>query len=1125
MRWSVVWTVAAAEMRLTRRLARYWVVSVLAVLASLAFYLYYSFLHMLFSSQSATVAFIGPRYLLGGVAVYFMALFMIGLVFLGYDVRARDERERVAEVVDSRPLSTLELVAGRFLGILVMAWIPAVAAVALMQLVGYALPALGLHLGQPLHPGSILVFLVGMVPPAFAWTLALVFLLVLAVRHRLVASLLGLAILVASVWAAWMVPPVWNPLLDVSGAGAMNLPSDMVGGMLSASGVLQRIGTLVIALAMVALAAAVHPRRDGGSRGRRALAGGVLALVGLAMVAGTSLQRAGTIDDLERWRARHVAAADHLRPDVQSMRADVVIRAGGRMQAEVALEVASPPGEALDALRFTLNPGLDATSVTLDGAPVDFEHRDGLLVVASPLAAAATARLALEISGRNSPSFGAVDAVVNTETVSTRNSSLYALGSDRVVNGRSVVALLPGAGWLPLAGPGADRGRAGGQGPDFFEVELSVQVPDGWLVAGPGARHAGDGSNRFRFAPGAPVDGVALIAGTFESLRTEIDGVVFEALLWPGHADVVDDLSEVGGPLEDFLEETFGQLAEAGLEYPYDGLTLVEVPNILRGFGGGWRLDTVMGPPGLVLVRENGLPTARFDFAFRDPDEFADREGGLAQAQLDRLKTFSSNDFSGTNVFANAARSFVRSRTAAAGPGAGAVNWMVGDLATQLLSGTRSYFSAHLFSPELNQAIGRAIQGYLVGGRGRPFSEAVIEAFTNRPEVWQAVLDADLEQMDPYQDPRRTLDAYVLKAGTLAEVGYEALGFDDTAGLLGDLAESHEGATFTMADFLAALDGRAEGTGAMVRGILTSTDLPAYVGRGAEVVRLEDSGDGTPRYELTARVENRSDSPGVARFVVRVGAGEEGETLREEPEPVPAGSALTLTRILTRPVTAVYVQPYLSLNRSTFALPVQGPGEEIVDRTPVEGVAIGPLAPSDDPAIVVDDLDPGFSVVKRKGSGGLRIGARDDAGDATLDHGLPVDDFGPIPGRWSRGTSASAHGLYRHTFAWTRSGKGATRAEFTTEVPRSGPYDLAVHLPNKRRFFGVRNWGVWTLTVVQNGDRQEVEFDAAAAQEGWNLLDTLELAAGEVTVEMTDDVTGQVVVADAVRWSPAGGAR
>jgi hypothetical protein len=1124
MRLSVIHTVAAAEMRLTRRLARYWVALALSLLVSLVIYLYYGTLHAFFSSLSATVSFIGPRFLIGSMGTYFIVLFMLGLVFLGYDVRARDQRERIAEVLDARPISTPELLVGRFLGILVMAWIPAFLSVLAMQLLGYGLPLLGAPIGQPLHGMSTVVFLTGMTIPAFALTLAFIFLLVLAVRHRLAAALLGIAGVAVSVWAAWTVPPIWNPFLDIMGASAINFASDMVGGMMPLAGWAQRLGILVTACALIAFAAAVHPRPDGGSRTRRAAVGVVLLVAGLGLMGFTSVSRRAMIADLERWSATHTEAAKALRPDLRTMTAEVAVAAGGRLDATVGLEVASPPDGALDALRFTLNPGLVVSDLSVDGSPTAFTHAEGLLTIERSLTEGEVVAVSLHLDGRPHRAFGYVDAVKNTETVSTWNSQLYALGADRVVAGSDVVALLPGTGWLPVSGPSSASGLSAAQGPDFFEVDLRVSAPDGWTVAGPGARNAAE-PGWVRFAPGAPVDGVGMVAGRFEARAVDVGGVRFELLLWPAHTDVIEDLAEAEIPLRTFIEERLEELDSAGLPYPYDGFTVVEVPNTLRGFGGGWKLDTVMGPPGMALVRETGLPMARFDVPFRNPGEFQEREGGLPQAQLDRLKQFVSNDFSGTNVFANAARSFVRSETGARGEGREGAEWIVADLATQLLSGTRSYFSAHLFTPELNQAIGQAIQGHFASGGNRPFAESVVEVFSSRPEVWQAVEDTDLMTMDPVEDPRRTLDAYALKAGTLAAVSYERLGFDGVAGLLGDLRSQFSGRTYTLDAFATMLEARAEGSGTMVDDVFRSTRLPAFVGRDAEVVRVEDTPDGSPRYELVTVVENHRASPGVVQLNIRVGQGDEAETLTEDPVLVPGESAIRLATVLSQPPSVVWVDPFLSVNRSAFRIAVDGPGEDVEPREPTEGIEVVPLDESTDDGIVVDDLDDGFSVISDKGGTGLRLNARENGDDDVLDQGLPVDEFGPVPRTWSRGTSASAHGLYRHTFAWVRAGKGTTRAVFTAGIPRAGRYDLEIHLPDKRRFFAVRTWGMWTVVVDQGGDRRELEFDAAAAEGGWSLLDTLDLADGEVSVEIADGVTGQIVVADAIRWSPAGGGR
>ena len=47
--------------------------------------------------------------------------------------------------------------------------------------------------------------------------------------------------------------------------------------------------------------------------------------------------------------------------------------------------------------------------------------------------------------------------------------------------------------------------------------------------------------------------------------------------------------------------------------------------------------------------------------------------------------------------------------------------------------------------------------------------------------------------------------------------------------------------------------------------------------------------------------------------------------------------------------------------------------------------------------------------------------------------------------------------------------------------------------------------------------------DAKAGEPGWNVLDSFELSGGEVNVEVSDFSEGRLVVADAIRWTPAAG--
>ncbi len=76
MRKDVVVAVMRAELRLTRRLVRYWIFLTLALVSGLVIYLYYCGLHAFFSSYSATAANIGPRFLIGAMGLYYVAFFL-----------------------------------------------------------------------------------------------------------------------------------------------------------------------------------------------------------------------------------------------------------------------------------------------------------------------------------------------------------------------------------------------------------------------------------------------------------------------------------------------------------------------------------------------------------------------------------------------------------------------------------------------------------------------------------------------------------------------------------------------------------------------------------------------------------------------------------------------------------------------------------------------------------------------------------------------------------------------------------------------------------------------------------------------------------------------------------------
>jgi ABC-type transport system involved in multi-copper enzyme maturation permease subunit len=1128
IRPDVVLAIARAEGRLTRRLVRYWVFLVLAWGFGILGYINYAvFLHRQFSAYSATAAAINPRYLVALYGTWYLLIFLLGLVFLGFDIRARDVRERIVEVLDSKPYSNIELILGRFVGLLVMSWIPVV-------LITLVLWGLGLAIDEPIEPYSLVDFAVFMAIPAFMFTLGLVFLTSILVKFRLLTVVIVGGLLVGATFGGQLIRVDLGGLIAVTGGFQVGYSSDFIHFGAGFFGFAQRIAYALAGITLALLAATLHPRLDGGSRGRRLGAVGIAAAL-TAVMFGLNLGSTRTyLNGTEMWRAAHETRRDDPGPDILAMTAVAGIDPGKTLNLDVELRFAAPPDHTLERALFSLNPGLGVASVVdAEGREAGFTFDDGLLEIDLPGPLAPGEETVVKVTAGGFPleNFAYLDAVKNPLTVQSRDAGLFLLGFQPMMFSSGYVALMPGARWLPASGAEIGRGDSDLRPVDFYDLDLTVELPGDWLAAGPGMRRDGppapDGRVSYRFAPPAPVPDAALMASRLESRSVDIDGVRFEVLVHPAHVGNLDFFDDATIEIRDWIADRLGEAKELGLEYPYDGFSLVEIPYALRGFGGGWRMDTTLAPPAMVLMRECSFPTARFDVHLEDAEPFRDREGGLPRAKREWLERFFENDFTGGNVFLAAARNYFPYQTAAKGPDRVALDFLCENLVTRLLTGKQSYFSAHIFDRQLNGIIGAVIQrmvGSLQTGEQVDVAAVVIAELTSRMEVWDQALGVALAGLDPWEDPRRTIDVLTLKGDAMSRSLLDELGDDRVALLLAKVREHHQGGNFGREEMIAVSAEAGEDLRSTFELWLDETDLPGFILESAEAFRLPDDEDGSPRYQILLAVRNDEEVGGMLR--VRYQAGTTGDNTTElesgdtEPIRVEGKSEIEIGVVTTRPPRWASIRPYLSLNREPFRSDLPNVDEEkivreeaFVGHRPVEWTL------EDAETIVVDDLDDGFTVVDAGGGSGLRLGGRDD--DVQTDQGLPVAtplSFSNPPSRWSRRAASSAWGKYRHTLALVKAGDGGRTAVFTARVPRSGPWELQLHLPSQPR---TSVTGTWSLEVADTSGNQPAEFDLGGGAEGWNSVGTFEVAEGEVRVEMSDDTDAPYVLADAIRWIPA----
>ena len=1131
-------------MRSARRQVRTWGFGLLAVGLPFVFFVGSGVQHVRDSSISPVSELPAPRFMMSTVGTVLLLVFLFGVIFLAFDVRARDRRDRMTEVLDTRPVSNFELLLGRVLGVVATACIPALVFIVLVQAFGGIGGALGAPT-QPVQPTSLATFLfVDAIPMFVAWASVVVLMAVL-LRNRLLVAVAAFGLLAA--WVLWSQsqPLYLSHLVGPTMFG--NLVSDLLPRIADPATALHRAALVVLAVGVLFAAAALHPRLDSRRASSRFAVSACLLGVGAAVMAALFLHARAGVDARDHWLAVHEAAAAKGGADIEHVAGTVRIDPGRELAIDVTMRlVASPASRRAGELVMSFNPGMAVERLLVNGEPVAATHDAGLLGIELP-PVEGSFELALSASGVPDPSFAYLDSAFDFAADSTgRRNATQFLGRDASIYDADYVALMPGVHWLPSPGANIGRDDPGRVERDFHTVDLAVHTPDGWLVAGPGLREvAADGE--FRFNPRSPVPAVALIASRFERRAMEVAGVEFELLMSPAHLDSLAFFEDAADRLGERVEELLDEAVGLGIDYPYRSLSVVEVPATLRRCGGGWRMDTVQAQPGMLLMNERAFPTARFDMALR---EFGKRMDGAhgAAIKIRQLERYLRNDYAGGDPFVGLARNILRFQTGveADGMAATALEFVVEELVVLLLSRQAGFFSAHVFMPDGSTSLGRiALAGSrafeLGGGRGD-----LRDLVANRPVVWDLALGTSLGALEPEHDPGRVLDALALRAGAVARSIFDALGRERTAALVSELRHRPGGGNYDLDAFYEAAHLAGADLAPLLGDWLNDAGLPGFLASSAKTVRLPETARGGPRFETRVQIRNDEPVPGLLRlrYVTARSRKERGAgTMSSEPVRVPGHSSVEVSLVTTSPLAQVWMAPYLSLNRRDVQLAV-----EAVNGVGIEGYTgtrpsnWEPPAP---PGIVVDDLDDGFSVERNGRGSRFRIG--DIALEPVrlvgeMDHGIPdylsaVATNGSNPrydGEWRRQEVPSSWGKYRHTVARASAADGHARAIFSAELSGGGEWRLDYHLPlvkqvskgRVRSAGGFRGMfaalGDYDLTLeFGDGERREVAFDAAGAETGWNDLGRFDLPKGPVRLIVSNRTSGDIVLADAVRWRPA----
>ena len=1143
-----IWTFAIDEFRACVRLKRTWGVVLLPTFLGLLLFVAYSRHHDLYSAVSATMGGVAPRFLINSFGSFIVLGLMAGVTLQVFDRRHRDEAAGIAAALDSRPFTNFELVSGRLLGLLAVTWGTVVAVALLVQTAGFVSESLGWWL-QPLEPASLLSFVFIESLATLLFWCALVQLIAASVGNRLVVLSLAGLVFALQLWWLNNVPIYLQAALSIQ-PGFGQFSSDLVPYRVDLPTIVHHASTTVLALAFLALASVAYKRLESRRVAAKVAAGGVLAIVGSGGIGVLALNAVEARTLRHDWRQAQEDLVTRPVPDIERVSGMVRIRPRRFLELDLVLAVAPPETDRqwIDTahtkhvgdppwLVFSFNPGMEIDSLTMNGHPVDYQHENGVLRIAGAKRWESRQRhmMAIKAQGVPDPDFAYLDSAIDVYELSRLNSSMSNLGTVASIFDSDYVALMPATRWLPSSGPNlstdnplVDR--------DYFLVDIEVELPMQWQVVGPGAKeelalptNAPWGFRRVRLHSSAPVPQVALVASRFERRALSVSGIEMELLVSPKHASNLRVFAGLGVYLKPVLEEHFGNASAVGLGYPFETLSLVEVPTRLRGYGGGWSLDTVLSQPGVLLLREQGFPTARFRGRVRAP---------LVEDVVYDLRHYFNNDRSGGNIVSGMARNFVRFQTGGEGDAGPAIDFVLDDLAGKILVYSTGFFTAHLFGP-IDKTQSRSIRDIVdiaMGNTARVYGDTVWEV--ESPSTWERALETPLRDLDALDNPREALNVLALKGWRIAQTIRDVVGAARVGEFLAVLRRDYEGRNFDsdeLQDLAIDIGFPLEGKNGLG---LDDVEMPGFLPSEAAVWRVTEDERGSPRFQIRLHVRNDVPTPGWFRVRVLLDGRRPGfpQNWFSDPVRVNGDSSVEVGLEYPRPPREVWLFPYLSRNRREVRLDVVDYDEElIVDIDPFLGVRSSDWLPESGIGIVVDDLDSGFSI--RQGELPGSETPKIDWPGVPLDSGIPVHGVfadGRVP-IWTRQELPSSWGKYRHTIVRASPGDHGVSAVFSAHLPHRGRWTLYYHVPHLTqlavvalgsRFRGRYERSVGTLgsvevVVATDATAVDFRFDGRSSEAGWNSMGTFDLAAGRVDVSVSTRSDGDLVLADAIRWIPA----
>jgi hypothetical protein len=1065
----------------------------------------------------------------------------IVVIFLAADFLKRDKKLDTNEVLYTRPMSNLEYIVGKTWGILRLF----LSLDILILSIGLLMNIISKSMKVDII--SYIEYLLIISVPTILFSLGLAFLMMSVIRNQAITFLILLGFAALDIFYLWY---RLGSLFDYMAFGLPVFKSGMIGFDNRVLILNQRLMYLSAGIALV-LASVLLFKRLPQSKLHSALSA-VLLVIFTAIAAICTKNTYSIHADSAKVRKEVTETnrefENSLFPYVTAESIDL-LHSGDKITATAEVVIRNENECPLDKYLFSLNPALKVSMISSQGKNLEFSRIKHIIEVkpGEKLGTGETDTLLISYEGSIDESFCYPDYKDNINEDAYRIAMVNVNKRQAFLQDQYVL-LTPETHWYPVASLNYYPSNPARLKIDFTKYTLRVKEEQGLSVVSQGYRQSKDGFSSF--APENPLTGLTLAIGNYFADTLRVDSVDYISYYFPGHDYYKKDLSEINDTVKMLLSGIMRELeTNFSVKYPFRTLSLVEVPVQYYSYPRESTQTRAEVQPSLVLLPEklSTLENSGFYKQFTRQKKRMARNNQIVTDKELKVRIFNS---------------FIRN-TFISGENFRFVKGEPVNEPTRYRLGPSFYFFRNNFYSSEYPVVNAAFETHLqqiqqIGPRGGYFGMSAISDNDKANLILRGMSFKDLLKENPMGDTIRTVLS--VKGDWLFNLLRAKAGMEEFNTWFSEYLNENKFSSINITKLNSDIKNRfGFEFYPYLNDWFNGKDQPGFLFediRANEVVIGDRS-----RYYVTFTAVNAEHVAGLFNISFRTGGGRGGQTNFFQGGPGPERFTISMQGrgMETENISRIVFMDSMQARRIGILLDYQ-PREMLINTLyarnipgqiskPINDIAkkgrssnyleeeeLLPHLPdmTDASEIIVDNEDSGFKNNMTFTQSPLKklLGISNNPGKEYQQ--VRMYNF---PEYWQPVIQSTYYGRYVLSSVYTGAGKGERKVTWSAVIKKPGYYDVYCFIgKTEDRIRRVRPeqgpeaqggsgenqeenlYKDMHYRILHDQGVEEITVDYENADGGWNNLGRYYISSDTAKVELTNESSGRIVIADAVKW-------